>query len=978
MLVAVLLINNAAGAQLLLRPFIKVPGPASKSIYSIFQDSKGYLWLGTEAGVSRYDGYSFTNFTRDDGLSDNDIFYIHEDYKGRIWFLTYNGEPTIYDHGKIRTATNCAFLKNVKPGTLASGFLNKGDSIWYMTLHKTYLFVGDRLIAIKELSAEARRNSWFNLNLLDYDHEVFCLNAGGIFSLTGKRNWRWGRRMDFHALLLKYQIVGKDLLLSGIHGIYRYNLASQRLDSFNLRGSKDRVRFLYPLNNDKDSFLLCSSAQLLLIDRYGRKLKELSALNMREPAGLLRDREGNVWFNTMGDGLYCYENTAIQRLNLLSNASSDPVYSLAVFKDKVYAGMTGEEYMICNNRPSYHNKAPVSPSANKVYGFYPDNDQLWMLGTNIRKANNAGREIKKIFGAVKAIGINKKDEIYIGFSYSVRKLDHKQDAIRLGKQVSTSSRLVFDKRVGSIYCKGKDSVYLAGLDKLHLMVNDRIVEHAFPPLPIFNTNATKVIAIGPEILFSTSGQGIGIITPDTFYAFNKTNGLTSNNCSSVFAENDSTVWVTTGNGLNKITYKIDGHNIHTRCEKYMDVDGLPASQLNDVVVLHDTVWVATGEGIYFFRKDAPFRKCPPPELVIDGISVSGRSYPVGQKIDLDYKLNNIAIDFTGISFRSRGHITYRYRLEGSETEWTTTSARHIEYPELPPGDYKFSFTAANAYMDWNEHPSSILFRISPPYWQTMWFRILMGVIALVMIGVVFKWQLKIQRHKHAQQQKALQLEKEKAEYEKLLIELEQHALRLQMNPHFIFNAITAIQGLYAANKPVQAKEYLVRFSRILRTIFETAREETISLSSEIELITDYIELNILRIDYRIDYKITVDPAINTELNGIAPMLLQPLVENALLHGLLPMKRPGRLDISLKRNDRTILCTIEDNGRGRQQHHTDIQNKPRGLSVTRHRIRLLNEAAGIEDIFVIEDLHDQIGQPSGTRVIFTTPLLSSYH
>ena len=125
--------------------FSRIQGLQSNVVYCITQDQSGYIWLGTNRGAIRYDGFEFTHFTTADGLSDNEVFQIREDQKRRVWFLTHNGRLSFYEKGKIHHAGNAPFLQSISAGSMSAGFWQQGDSICYITRRKAYLFVGSQL-----------------------------------------------------------------------------------------------------------------------------------------------------------------------------------------------------------------------------------------------------------------------------------------------------------------------------------------------------------------------------------------------------------------------------------------------------------------------------------------------------------------------------------------------------------------------------------------------------------------------------------------------------------------------------------------------------------------------------------------------------------------------------------------------------------------------------------------------------------------
>ena len=201
-------------------------------------------------------------------------------------------------------------------------------------------------------------------------------------------------------------------------------------------------------------------------------------------------------------------------------------------------------------------------------------------------------------------------------------------------------------------------------------------------------------------------------------------------------------------------------------------------------------------------------------------------------------------------------------------------------------------------------------------------------------------------------------------------ELEQQALRLQMDPHFLFNALNTIPGLYASQDPLTATAYVGHLSNLLRLILETSRRLHVPLQQEIELIEHYLKVSTARHPDAFSYAINVDPSLDREALSIPPMLLQPLVENAILHGLIPRGTGGVLEVDISRNEGLLVCRVRDNGVGRSadgRSPNDTLGPSRGLAITAERIRLHNKGRGAVDGLRILDLRDPSGRPCGTEV-----------
>ena len=221
--------------------------------------------------------------------------------------------------------------------------------------------------------------------------------------------------------------------------------------------------------------------------------------------------------------------------------------------------------------------------------------------------------------------------------------------------------------------------------------------------------------------------------------------------------------------------------------------------------------------------------------------------------------------------------------------------------------------------------------------------------------------------------KELENENKHVELQKQSAELEMQALRAQMNPHFIFNCLSSINRFILKNESKTASNYLTRFSRLMRMVLMNSQKPLIALESELEMLGLYLEMERLRFKNSFDYAITFLNAIDSDNVFIPPLLLQPFCENAIWHGLMHKEGQGRLDVELSMQDNILYCAITDNGVGREKAEemnskTAEKEKSMGLRITTERLALLNREKGLHTFYEIEDIIDENGNATGTKVI----------
>jgi LytS/YehU family sensor histidine kinase len=209
--------------------------------------------------------------------------------------------------------------------------------------------------------------------------------------------------------------------------------------------------------------------------------------------------------------------------------------------------------------------------------------------------------------------------------------------------------------------------------------------------------------------------------------------------------------------------------------------------------------------------------------------------------------------------------------------------------------------------------------------------------------------------------------------------VELKALRSQMNPHFIFNSLNSIQHYIFNSKSDEAIKYLSKFARLVRIILNNSEKPTVTVGEDLEALKLYLELEQMRFEDKFDYEITVDPSVDIDYDIMPPLLMQPYVENAILHGLNPMSEKGKLMIRLDSKNNFLICTIIDNGIGREKAAEIKRTMPfskhrsLGMKITEERLKILNEINSSRLSVNICDLKDKNGLPAGTKVELFVPL-----
>ncbi|MBO9571074.1 MAG: histidine kinase, partial [Chitinophagaceae bacterium] len=248
------------------------------------------------------------------------------------------------------------------------------------------------------------------------------------------------------------------------------------------------------------------------------------------------------------------------------------------------------------------------------------------------------------------------------------------------------------------------------------------------------------------------------------------------------------------------------------------------------------------------------------------------------------------------------------------------------------------------------------------------------IVAIIIVSVLIIGNILLKR-----KNEKLLNDHRQAEFQQKTAALEMEALRSQMNPHFIFNCLNAINRFILKNEPEAAAEYLAQFSKLIRMVLHHSKQATIQLDDEIEMLKLYLQMESLRFKNAFDYKLIIEPGTETDGLFVPPLLLQPFLENAIWHGLMHKKDKGEVTIHFVVVDNMLKCTIEDNGVGRIAAN-DLKSKQShqyssvGLQITRDRLALINGMVDGEHVtFTIDDLYDAEGNATGTRVVVNIKL-----
>jgi len=318
-------------------------------------------------------------------------------------------------------------------------------------------------------------------------------------------------------------------------------------------------------------------------------------------------------------------------------------------------------------------------------------------------------------------------------------------------------------------------------------------------------------------------------------------------------------------------------------------------------------------------------------------------------LEVSYKKGAISFELHGEPMDS-----IEYCLLPFDATWRKGSV--ATFTNLPGGTYTFKSRIAGAYGSFSPE-KSMLIKVLPPFWKTTWFKVIVSLILAFTGYMLFRWRLHLQA---TQQNRTLQL-----------AQSELKAIRSQMNPHFIFNCMTAIDALIATGQSQKASVYLAKFSKLVRQVLQLSEKQLISLADEFNTLKLYLQLEQLRMQDAFDFSMNVADELEDQVE-IPPLLLQPFVENAIIHGLKGSLKDKKLIlISAVKEAGKITFTIEDNGVGRAESGKNRsaggQHNSMGTKLTGDRLKMMEQVLPLKTNYYYTDLFDTKGEAAGTKV-----------
>ncbi len=972
---------------------------AQSQVYSLLQDSRGYMWMGTRGGgITKFDGINFKTFTVKDGLVNNYVFCIKEDQQHNLWIGTNSGFSK-YNGLKFVNFKPAVDSAQVAVNTIA---FDSRKRKWLAT-NVGLLYYDDKGITnVSQLLNDKRE--YINTVFVDKDDNVWYGSAFGLFRLSEKNQVftkiKYDKNSGFPDNSVSFITQDKNgNLWIGTHGdgAYVYNGSQFYRIDHKLELYKQTVWDIYfdNHNNVWMATLNHGVAQYNLQSKTFNWITEEQGLGNNHVRSVIQDNSGNYWFGTSGGGVCNYFGKQFTVYDKSSGLGGNFIYS--VFRDsksRLWCGTSDKgvtaydsaRFTVFNALSGFADlkvKSINQDNSGNIY-FGTEGQGLFIYdGVEFRQTE----ELKKTF--IRNIVKDKEGDMWIATAGAG--LFRIKANSNTGVENYTLKDGLLSMRINCLHFDKKGRLWY-GTDQMGigLLINNQVQKTSITTREGLVGNNIRCFAEDKDgFLWVGTADGISSFdlynTNSRIYNYDHKTGLTSSNIYLITVDEKNTIITGSETGLDHIF--VDAERKIQEVKHYSKGEGFTGIETCQNSVYNDTdgdIWFGTINGLIKYNPANRVSNANPPVTTINNVNLfykpiaeTGFNYLVKDwntfsKLTLPHDQNHITFNFTGINFSNPEAVKYQWKLEGFDKTWSPVSKENnIVYSNLSPGTYTFLVKAGNEDNIWNPQPTRLTFTITRPFWQKWWFITLLFLMTGGTILFLFRWRVNRIKLKAREQQDKLQMEKE-------IVELEQKALRLQMNPHFIFNALNSIQSQIGTDNEQAARYYLAKFSRLMRQILDNSRNPLITLEEEVNMLENYLLVEKFCNGDRFDYKISVDENIEKDYLKIPPMLLQPFIENAIKHGLkfIDGKR-GYIEVTFIEKNGLLECSVTDNGVGRKKaaeinsasketYHTST-----ALIVTKERLDLMKEDTS--NALEIIDLYDENKKASGTRVMIRIPV-----
>ena len=943
--------------------FTTKQGLPTNHVYDMAQDVDGFMWFATKQGLLKYDGETFTTFTTQDGLPNNDTWELDTDYQGKLYYFSksaYQGyiiKDSIYKFSvKNKEVLAPRFVYKSKTNfwfNSSSGikFYSKDEILDHKIDLKKHFEIANELLKRYNLIREQLlyfidpdKEEAIFLNVVDNKMYVYDYQFNLLKTIPFK-NPNFNEPINFRGSGKIYNQLGYYAFQEGVVFVNFKNYTVRFL-SFDDIFNKPVNAMYFRLKSLPNQLQISIPGHLAILD-YNLTVKETYQFSTELGQHSYKDTNGNIWLTSITKGISLLKNTQVQSQYNFKNLK---VQKINVLDSIFYVGV---------NNTGLFTFDKTNHAEKKLLNFTVPHTEIYQIKkdklTNKNTIVTAGHVFQPIKGALKKLQVNNTIEKYLDtnttgggkdyFTYNNSSyLVNSTGIVKCGFNKDFSEFVVTDWGLSGSELF-KNNLYIYGSNGLFHFKNEQLV-----PIKasVLNSPINTLFSNDAFLFIGTDGRGLYLFDEKEIYQIKSTDGLSIQR---IIAKNDA-IWLATQKGVYKVQLDNDVVENSAIVDAFFEADGLQQNNTNDIYLDEQKLYVASDVGITTLNLSNPIYKTKPTvyfKTQSDTLTVTKKTRDA------------VAVSFASLDYVNQEHLQYQYRLLPNQKEWITTATKTINFSNLAPNNYTLEVKVTNQH---NKTSTKKLFiNVIPLWWETIWAKIMFGVIFMFVIFMFVRFKIKQIRVK----------EQAKAQQEKRIVGLELQALRSQMNPHFVHNSLNAIQ-YYIQRKEVELSEnYLSKFSQLIRLFFEYSRRQNITIKEEVTLLKNYLEIEKLRFEEKLNFQIKVADKIDQEEQLIPSMILQPIVENAVNHGIFHKNDNGLVTINFSYiSENNFQVVIADDGIGINKSKDIFKSSSKNYQsnssqVLQERLELLNQSNEWEIVYSIKDALEINQLETGTIV-----------
>ncbi len=962
-------------------------GLPSNVVYQVFQDSKDFIWFATDAGVARYDGSQFKYYNKKNGLGSNEIVKIKEDSFGRIWFFSLNGKLNFILHDTIFNATNAPFLDSLRSSGFFRNFFQDDDHTIYFyynglrdifrldSQNNVTKYKMPSIISIDTLVPHPYEGMLIRYLNKSPTGEFQLWTISGLYklkaltekpSLISDKNQIWEvYPIDNHTFYAIFGVISSTASTFGKVTQSNYEFTELPMDLFNFPNLPLLKPMITSIVEDTKGFLWVSTFDKGIFCLKNNQI--VYHLDIDEGQAILHDNENNIWISSMSEGVYKLSPYLIMHQHHdIVNFGQKGIKALA--RDSEYGiwctnGKTAYLY-----RDSSYYKLKFSReqgSFNNILKLKNNTLLIWEKGSLLHSIKNIQFDTNKnelSYDSIttsntaikKIISSATEDELFCSdyktiFSYNHNKSTMHYDLVDIPDRIYN---IFFNSKDELIINSNKNYIYnnrtIEVCEELSYFNDKIITDH------LILNDTTELINIEGDSLYLYTSNNTCNLTNAFYFSPNGQIRNTEYDGSRLYLATSNQIY-TCDNPLGLLNNK----------PVFLQPIDIIFKDIHDILYNDHFLYVASDDGLTTIPDTAintTRNKLPIPYFI--SIQVNDKETDKELNLLTLRGKNRIKLVFGSKSYSSCP-IIYSYMLEGQDKNWISGNGTNVVYQSIPRGEYVFKVRARKTTSEWSQ-PIEYRITVNATMWQHPLFFVTLSILIAILVTLI------IIRRKNNQMKRQ--------DMDHQLVTLEQKALQSMMNPHFIFNALSSIQSYLLQNKSREAGLYLSQFARLIRQNLSAINSPMVILEEEIDRLKNYLELEQLRMSDRFNYNIEIDENVSEDEIMIPSMILQPFVENAILHGISSLDTMGEIQIVISMDSRAALAiVIEDNGIGMKSSGAHSKRNEKhlhlGMEITRKRLKVIGRKFHVDtSIDITEASPDKVNP--GTRVRIVVPIAYS--